>query len=130
MKGIRTVSIALFLVLALATGPAAAFDAPPAGPYSIAGSDTEGGGGYEGSVILTFKGNVYAFEGVVDGQDYRGSGLYDQKSRVLALAFQGTDQGEMGLTLLRWDGTSLKGNWTYLDNPDGDLGIEEWTPAE
>ena len=130
MKRIHTVTVALFLLLAWAAIPAAAFDAPPAGPYKVAGSDTGGGGGYEGSVILTFKDTVYTFEGVVDGQDYRGSGLYDQQSRVLALAFQGADQGEQGLTLLRWDGNVLKGNWTYLDNPDGELGIEEWTPAE
>ena len=130
MRKVRTISIALFLLLALATIPAAAFDAPPAGPYRITGSDNDGGGSYEGSVILTHKGDAYAFEGVVDGQDYRGAGLYDKQSNVLALAFQGADQGEQGVTLLRWNGKTLKGNWTYLDNPDGDLGMEEWTPAE
>lgn len=130
MKRIRVIGVALFLILASAAIPAAAFDAPPAGPYLVRGSDTDGGGKYEGSVILTHKGDVYAFEGVVDGQDYRGSGLYDPQNKVLAFAFQGADQGEQGLTLLRWDGNVLKGRWTYLDNPDGELGMEEWTPME
>lgn len=130
MRSLRNVCTALCLVFVLAAIPAAAFDAPPAGPYRVTGSDADGGGKYEGSVIMNHKGDIYAFEGVVDGQEYRGTGLYDKQGRVLALAFQGAEQGELGLTLLHWDGKTLKGRWTFLENPDGDLGAEEWTPVE
>ncbi len=130
MPSIRNSLVLLCLILALAATPALAADGPPVGEYRVSGSDADGGGKYEGTLLLTRTGDIYTFEGLVDGQDYQGTGLYDRPSQVLGLFFQGADQDEQGLTVLRWNGTILKGRWIYLNNPEGDLGTEEWTPVK
>ncbi len=132
MTFLRKPFLLLCLLLVL-SAPAAswAFDGPPAGEYRISGNDpgAPNTASYGGTLHLSNKGNVFSFQGIVDGQNYHGRGIYDTECRILSIVFAGEHPAEQGITVLKWNGTTLKGKWLLMNNTDGVMGAEEWHPV-
>lgn len=130
----RSLLLPTFLVLLLcglffATQRVPFSNSPPPreGVYNVSGNDPAGLAPYKGNATLIRHGSGYVFQGVIDDMHYEGVGLFDPRAGTLSLSFRGQEQGDMGVTLLRVEGDSLRGGWLYMDDPEGGSGVEFWT---
>ncbi|MCK9239426.1 hypothetical protein [Desulfocurvus sp.] len=126
----QTALAALLLAAALAWLPAPARAQGPdlAGGYAITGTDPDGGAAYHGSAELTRQGAAYLFEAEIGGESFSGLGLHDPETGVLALSFlDGGGPGGLGVTLLRVQGSTLRGQWISRAQPGASPGVEVWT---
>lgn len=82
---------------------------------------------YKGWVQLTLRGEVWDFQGFMDGHKYKGVGLYDGASHTLSLSFANEDNSENGVTVLKFRAGELKGQWAFGGCADGRSGTEIWT---
>lgn len=76
---------------------------------------------YTGNVTLRKTGDTYTINSKFnDGSTYQGTGIYDPKNRILAVAAINPENShETGLSLnkIHQDG-SITGKWTYLHRND------------
>lgn len=125
----RTLLLALAVIF-LAV-PAAASSDSLEGMWSIAGWEPGAAKAeepvYEGRATIRKHGDGYVFEGIIDGGEYFGVGLFDEKSATLSLAFQGPSGNDSGLTVLMLSDDTLTGRWLYLADEEGRTGREVWT---
>lgn len=131
MPFIRLLPLLFFLLFA---APVAAASAPSLeGLWDVTGWEPGGAASgeptYTGQVALSKRGEGYFFEGVLDGGEYFGVGLFDPKSATLSLVFQGPSGEDSGLTVLRLEGGKLEGRWIYLADDEGLTGREVWARA-
>ncbi len=124
--------VACLLLMFCLPWPSWAVEGPPAGEYRVSGNDpgSDTAATYNGTLQLSNKGTTYSFQGVVDGQKYHGAGIYDTQCRILSIGFAGGKPEEHGVTVLKWDGATLKGHWLFLKKPDAKPGTEEWQPVK
>lgn len=110
--------LALGLCL-LSSGPALAAD--PTGRYSVAGTNPDGAGRYQGTVEVTRTGETYRVVWNVGGQRYVGTGIGNDG--LLAVSYQ---SGRVtGIAVYAEKGGSWSGPWTSAGGST--TGTERWT---
>ncbi|EPR36208.1 hypothetical protein dsat_1736 [Alkalidesulfovibrio alkalitolerans DSM 16529] len=129
MKLARTLLLALAAVVLAA--PSASFADALEGAWNVVGWESGAAQSeepaYEGQAVIKKHGDGYVFEGIIDGGEYFGVGLFDEKGATLSLAFQGPSGNDAGLTVLTLSGDTLTGRWLYLGDEEGRVGREVWT---
>ncbi len=129
MTPARTLFLALAVIVLVV--PAAASADPLEGMWNVAGWEPGAAKAeepvYEGRATIRKHGDGYVFEGIIDGGEYFGIGLFDEMSATLSLAFQGPSGNDSGLTVLKFSDDTLTGRWLYLADEDGRAGREVWT---
>ncbi|EPR44663.1 hypothetical protein dsx2_1291 [Desulfovibrio sp. X2] len=134
----RIILSVLCLGLLLLASPAAAAQNQPApapkdaleGTWDVSGWEpglkTTAEPSYTGQVQLHKRGDGYAFDGIIDGGEYFGVGLYDPEAKTLSLAFQGPSGEDAGLAVFKVKGDTLEGHWLYQTDEEGQIGTEVW----
>ncbi len=102
-----------------------------AGPYAVKGwepgQDQSAKTTYSGTAQLTKRGDVFVYEGDMDGHKYVGVGIFHPESKTLAIHFTEVDSGKMGVAHFSGKPNELIGLWAWLKDKQGKLGKEIWT---
>jgi hypothetical protein len=91
------------------------------GEYTVEGTNPDGKSGYEGTLTIKKRGDVFQFIWVVNGVQSEGIGI--QLEDVITVGYGSTDCG-IATYAVNEDG-SLKGVWGLFGNSS--IGIENWT---
>lgn len=126
---VRLLVAALVLVVGLGVVSPRADDLSPlAGRWTAEGAGPDGIA-YAGTALLTVRGDSLLYEGDMDGQAYRGVGIWHPATATLALDFVEEATGRHGVAHFVLDHERLDGRWVFSDEP-GDHGIEVWTRVD
>ncbi len=113
----------------LSAGPARAADVL-AGTYTVQGWDPNEtrttDKPYRGVASLKKQGEVFVYEGDMDGYRYAGVGIYHPGTKTLALHFKEVRTGKVGVAHFRVAGGRLDGTWAWMGDPTGKMGKEIW----
>lgn len=96
--------------------------------YTVTGYDPYSQSNYEGTMRLTVRGAVFAYEGRFGSTVYEGVAVFDPDRGVLALQYRAPGTGNDGVGVYTLVDGQIRGRWSFMDDPRGLVGTEVWTP--